>query len=187
MLQARGRLVRARRSMRWSFPGSVRSAARGPSAPPFCVDCRRELLEAAGAACPRCAMPVGPWARPGRGLFPVPGEASGSTRRLRWGRTRGRSATLCLRLKHERNAWLARWLVDLLVEARDELGAAAAGRLGRAGPVALVAALAAGLQPVRRAGATAGEAAGAAPRPARCGGSWRPIPWRDRAGSSGRR
>src|SRR5205807_2446946 len=28
---------------------------------PFCGDCRAELLEAAGAACPRCASPVGSW------------------------------------------------------------------------------------------------------------------------------
>src|SRR4029077_1079201 len=30
---------------------------------PFCAGCRRELLEASeGAACERCAMPLGPWA-----------------------------------------------------------------------------------------------------------------------------
>ena len=43
-----------------------------------------------------------------------------STRHSRWGRTKGSSRELCLRLKHEQNAWLASWLSELLVEARHD-------------------------------------------------------------------
>ena len=57
---------------------------------------------------------------------------------------------LCLRLKHESNAWLAPWLSDLFVEARrDAISQLATRCLDRTGPAALVAALSARLQPGR--------------------------------------
>ena len=58
-------------------------------------------------------MPVGPVGGPRTGLLGVPGAvASGSTRRSPWGPIEGPIRDLCLRLKHERNAWLAPWLAD---------------------------------------------------------------------------
>ena len=135
--------------MRSSFPGSVRSAERGLLA-------RRSVWTAVA----RCSSP---WVRPARvahcrwvpgrgGTGAVPecrGESLGFDAAIALGPYQGPIRQLCLLLKHERNAWLARWLIDLLLEARAEVAAAAAGCVGCAGPVALVAALGARLQPVR--------------------------------------
>ena len=114
--------------MRWSFPGSARSAARGRSA-------RRSVWTAAA----RCSRPRVRPARvarcrwvPGRGrdggCSAVPGESLGFDAAIALGPYQGPIRQLCLLLKHERNAWLARWLIDLLVEARAEV-AQAAGRM----------------------------------------------------------
>jgi ComF family protein len=88
---------------------------------PFCPDCRPLLLEAAVSACPRCAMPLGPWARSDRGCSACRGKRLGFDRAIALGPYQGPIRQLCLLLKDERNAWLARWMIDLLVEARAEL------------------------------------------------------------------
>ena len=44
------------------FPWQCPICGAGAVGAPFCVDCRRALLESVGAACPRCALPLGPWA-----------------------------------------------------------------------------------------------------------------------------
>ena len=74
-----GRCRAGRRGVgRWSSPGSARSAAprAADASVPFCDDCRAELLEAAGPACPRCAMPVGPCADLAGGCSRVPGAVA---------------------------------------------------------------------------------------------------------------
>jgi ComF family protein len=88
---------------------------------PFCDECRGKLLAAAGSACPRCALPVGPWARQDGGCSRCRGESLGFDAAIALGPYQEPIRELCLLLKHERNAWLARWLVDLLVEARVEV------------------------------------------------------------------
>jgi ComF family protein len=89
---------------------------------PFCPPCRADLLEAAAPAtnprCPRCALPVGPFADLHDGCARCRGHSLGFDAALALGAYEGPVRELCLRLKHERNAWLAPWLCDLLVEAR---------------------------------------------------------------------
>lgn len=84
----------------------------------FCSPCRLELLEAAGATCPRCAMPVGPHARLDRGCSECRGRSLGFDAAAALGPYSGPIRSLCLRLKHERNAWLARWVGEVVAEAR---------------------------------------------------------------------
>jgi ComF family protein len=89
---------------------------------PFCEGCRRELVEASGPVCGRCAMPVGPWSDRSGGCSECRGRALGFDAAVALGPYQGPIRDLCLRLKQERNAWLAPWLADVLVEARAELG-----------------------------------------------------------------
>jgi ComF family protein len=88
---------------------------------PFCEGCRDELLQSAGPACWRCAMPVGPWAGTQHDCSECRGRALGFDRAIALGPYQGPIRELCLRLKHERNAWIAPWLVDILLEARGDL------------------------------------------------------------------
>jgi ComF family protein len=104
------------------FPWQCPICGAGAVGSPFCEPCRRELREAAGATCPRCALPVGPWADLDGGCSECRGKPLGFDAAIALGPYRGPIRHLCLMLKHERNAWLARWLMDLLVEARAEVG-----------------------------------------------------------------
>ena len=94
---------------------------------PFCPDCRAELLGAAGPSCARCAMPLGPWADQTGGCSECRGRALGFDGAIALGSYAGPIRHLCLRLKHEPNAWLAPWLMDLLVEAREDVRREAQG------------------------------------------------------------
>ena len=89
---------------------------------PFCTPCRDQLMTAAALArrssCPRCALPVGPFADLHRGCARCRGRPQGFDAAMALGIYEGTTRDLCLRLKHERNAWLAAWMTDLLVEAR---------------------------------------------------------------------
>jgi ComF family protein len=89
---------------------------------PFCDGCRRELLEASGPSCARCAMPLGPWADRRGGCSECRGRSLGFDAAIALGPYQGPIRDLCLRLKREANAWLAPWLAELLVEARPEVG-----------------------------------------------------------------
>jgi len=90
---------------------------------PFCASCRARLLDAATAAgasaCPRCALPVGPHADLRRGCAECRGHSLGFDAALALGPYAESIRDLCLRLKHERNAWLAPWLGNLLADARQ--------------------------------------------------------------------
>ena len=88
---------------------------------PLCADCRGELLDSLGSACPRCAMPLGPWARHDGGCFACRGRALGFDAAVALGVYNGPIRHLCLTLKRERNAWLAPWLAELMIEGRAEL------------------------------------------------------------------
>ena len=87
---------------------------------PFCDDCRDELLGAAGSTCDRCAMPVGPFANREGGCSECRGRALGFDAAVALGPYQGPIRDLCLRLKHEPNAWLAPWLAGVLAEARAD-------------------------------------------------------------------
>jgi ComF family protein len=103
------------------FPWQCPICGTGALGAPFCGECRRTLLDSATAACPRCALPVGPWARLDAGCSRCRGESLGFDAATALGPYQGSIRQLCLLLKHEQNAWLARWLIDLLLEARPEM------------------------------------------------------------------
>ena len=86
---------------------------------PLCPDCRQELLDAsASPACPRCGLLLGPWARLDKGCSTCRGKPLGFDAALALAPYQGPLRDLCLRLKHRRGAWLARWLAELVAEAR---------------------------------------------------------------------
>src|SRR5262249_37282326 len=111
------------------FPWSCALCGEEGLSAPFCPSCRQDLLDgsvaAAKSACPRCALPVGPFAEVRGGCAACRGRALGFDAVLALGPYEGSLRELCLRLKHERSAWLAPWLVDLWLETRRE----ALGRL----------------------------------------------------------
>jgi ComF family protein len=102
------------------FPATCPVCGVGTDGPAFCPDCRRELLGAAGPTCPRCAMPVGPHADLLGGCSECRGQSLGFDRAIALGPYQGPIRHLCLKLKHEPNAWMARWLAELVVEGRSE-------------------------------------------------------------------
>ena len=65
-------------------------------------------------------MPVGPWADRTGGCSECRGRSLGFDAAIALGPYKGPIRHLCLRLKHESNAWLAPWLMDVLIEARGE-------------------------------------------------------------------
>jgi ComF family protein len=87
---------------------------------PFCDDCRAELREARGEACPRCALGLGPWARSDGGCSVCRERTLGFDAAVALGPYQGPIREVCLRLKHQRDAWLAPWVADVLAEARGE-------------------------------------------------------------------
>jgi ComF family protein len=88
--------------------------------PAFCSACRAELLDASGSTCLRCAMPVGPYADLTGGCSECRGRSLGFDRAIALGPYEGPIRHLCLGLKRERNAWIARWLAELVVEGCSE-------------------------------------------------------------------
>jgi len=104
------------------FPWSCTLCGTETSDRPFCPCCWHELLAQSSSllACPRCALPAGPFTD-------AIGECAGCRKRslgfdaaLALGTYEGAIRTLCLQLKHESNAWLAPWLIDLLIRARGD-------------------------------------------------------------------
>jgi ComF family protein len=90
----------------------------------FCRSCREALREnaakAAASACPRCALPAGPYADLRGGCGDCRGRSLGFEAAVALGPYEGALRDLCLRMKHDRDAWLAPWLSDLWAEARGE-------------------------------------------------------------------
>lgn len=106
------------------FPWSCAICGMEGLGGPFCYSCRRRVLnearQAMGVACPRCALSAGPFADLRGGCAACRDRSLGFDAALALGRYEGDIQDLCLRLKHERNAWLAPWLSDLFVEARRD-------------------------------------------------------------------
>jgi ComF family protein len=94
------------------------------SGSPFCPRCRKAILErseqAALSSCPRCALTVGPFADLRGGCAACRERSLGFDSALALGPYEGTIRDLCLRLKHEKNAWLAPQLSDLFLEARHD-------------------------------------------------------------------
>jgi ComF family protein len=65
-------------------------------------------------------MPVGPHADLVKGCSECRGVALGFDRAIALGPYQGPIRHLCLRLKQERNAWMARWVAGLVAEGRAE-------------------------------------------------------------------
>jgi ComF family protein len=90
----------------------------------LCKSCREDLLRRSAAAkesmCPRCALKAGPFADLRGGCAACRDRGLGFDAAIALGAYEGDLRDLCLRLKHERNAWLAPCLSELLVEARRD-------------------------------------------------------------------
>jgi ComF family protein len=102
------------------FPSECEICGQGGLPGPFCEDCRIELIEAAGTACPRCAMPVGPHARLDKGCSECRGHALGFDEAVALGAYQGPIRALCLKIKHETSGWLCAALADLLIQSQGE-------------------------------------------------------------------
>jgi ComF family protein len=102
------------------LPTACRVCGADVDRPPYCPDCRAEVLAASGPSCPRCAMPTGPWEDARGGCSECRGRSIGFDRALAIGPYQGPIRDLCLALKHETNAWLARWAADLLIESKGD-------------------------------------------------------------------
>ncbi len=106
------------------FPWSCALCEMEGVSGPLCKTCREDLLARSAAAkesvCPRCALKVGPFADLRGGCAVCRDRALGFDAALALGTYDGELRELCLRLKHERNAWLAPCLSELLVEARRD-------------------------------------------------------------------
>lgn len=103
-----------------AFPSTCPACDGDTGGAAFCPDCRAELLGAAGPACFRCAMPVGPFTDRTGGCSECRGRSLGYDGAIALGPYLGPIRRLCLDLKHERNAWMARWLAELVAEGRGE-------------------------------------------------------------------
>ena len=107
------------------FPWSCAVCGTEGITDPFCGPCRQKLLEQSNAAsklaCPRCGLQAGPFADLRGGCGSCRGQSLGFDASFSMGSYDGELRELCLRLKHERDAWLATWLGKLFVEARWDL------------------------------------------------------------------
>ena len=87
---------------------------------PLCTSCRASLLSSAARtrsfACPRCALPGGPFVVLDKGCPECRNRALGFDRAMALGLYEGPIRELCLLLKQERNAWLVPWLGELFVQ-----------------------------------------------------------------------
>ena len=124
MTQTRGRVSRLIDTARDSFAGLITPmncpiCDAETEGLPICRDCRDELSET-GLACPRCAMSVGPWSSLVGGCDDCRDRPLGFDGALALGPFNGPIRELCLRIKHQQDAWLARWLAELLADARRD-------------------------------------------------------------------
>jgi ComF family protein len=102
------------------FPAACLACDATTRGRPFCTPCAAELLDAAAPSCPRCAMPVGPWANVAGGCAECRGRPLGFDAATALGPYQGPIRAACLKMKGEHGAWIAPWLADLIVQARGE-------------------------------------------------------------------
>ena len=106
------------------FPWSCARCGMEGATGPWCETCRElviaETVAATKSVCPRCALQVGPYADLHGGCASCRGRSLGFDTSIAMGPYEGELRELCLRLKHEENAWLAVPLAEFLVEARHD-------------------------------------------------------------------
>jgi ComF family protein len=106
------------------FPWACAACGAEGTGEAFCPSCRGALLahaaKAAASVCPRCALPAGPYADLRGGCGDCRGRSLGFEAAVALGPYEGTLRALCLRMKHDRDAWLAPWICDLWVQARGE-------------------------------------------------------------------
>jgi ComF family protein len=103
-----------------AFPFSCALCGAEVRGGPLCATCRGGVIAAGRPACRRCAMTLGPWAQDALGCSECHGRSLGFDGAIALGPYQGLIKNLCLQLKHERQAWLAPWIADLVAEARGE-------------------------------------------------------------------
>lgn len=101
------------------FPSSCVVCDADAGVAPFCGACRGELIDV-GPACPRCALTLGPYEVADRGCSGCRDRPLGFDASLALGPYQGPIRELCVRMKDAHHGWLARWVADLIVEARGE-------------------------------------------------------------------
>ncbi len=84
---------------------------------PICTSCRDQIVTSC-PRCSRCGMPAGPWANLDGGCSECRERSIGFDAAITVGNYSGEMKQLCLKLKNHANAWLVRWLADLVVETR---------------------------------------------------------------------
>lgn len=91
----------------------------------LCPACEDLILRASDRPCPRCAMPVGPWASADHlGCSECRGRPLGFDRALALGPYHGPLRRICLQMKQERGEPIARKMAQLLLaKHREELHA----------------------------------------------------------------
>ncbi len=105
------------------FPSECLICAADSDSGPLCDPCRAEVLDAARTpACPRCAMPLAAFEHASRseGCSECHGRSLGFDAAVALAPYQGPIRHLVLNLKKRSGTWVARWLVDLLLEARGE-------------------------------------------------------------------
>ena len=107
------------------FPWSCAICGTEGLSGPFCRTCRERLFKqsalSSNSVCPRCALQVGPFADLRGGCSSCRDRSLGFDASFAMGPYEGTLRELCLRLKREKNACLASWLSELLVEARRDV------------------------------------------------------------------
>ncbi len=106
------------------FPWACAACGAEGTGAAFCPSCRAAMLahsaKAAASACPRCALPAGPYADLRGGCGDCRGRSLGFEAAVALGLYEGMLRELCLRMKHDRDAWLARWVCELWIQAKGE-------------------------------------------------------------------
>jgi ComF family protein len=87
---------------------------------PVCEECRADLLDQNLLFCGRCARAAGPYENLENGCAACRDRRLGFDAATALGPYQGPIRRLCLMLKQRRNAWLARSLADLLIDARRD-------------------------------------------------------------------
>ncbi|MFO0959516.1 MAG: ComF family protein [Isosphaeraceae bacterium] len=87
---------------------------------PFCEACRASIIDESHRSCPRCALPIGPFEEAAlpKGCRQCEGRRLGFDAALALGPYDGPIRELCLRIKHQADAWLAARLGGLWAQSR---------------------------------------------------------------------
>lgn len=84
---------------------------------PICEECRGKILTKRPQVCRFCAMPLGPWEHSLEGCTWCRKKRLGFDEAIALGVYENQVRDLCLKLKSVQNAWIARRVVNLLLES----------------------------------------------------------------------